>query len=144
MSSLTRVYEQISARDADMLEKQAAALSKQAEEEKQAAEEEFAGRIMARGFAAELHKLAEADVGRPIGSGGGTVKSAPFAPAAPGMTGGNMGRKAGAPGGGGLAAGRFTRGQGGYGGTNLNVASGSLGGQPGAMRPKKPAGVPGQ
>lgn len=51
MKSITEVYEQISAKDQVILEKQAAQL-------KQAEEEDAAGRIMARGFADELSKLA--------------------------------------------------------------------------------------
>ncbi len=51
MQSLTDVYNTVASRDAD-LEKQAAELYKQAEEE------DAAGRIMARGFADELNKLA--------------------------------------------------------------------------------------
>nr|MBP9824082.1 hypothetical protein [Thermoanaerobaculia bacterium] len=53
MRSLTEVHQAISSKDAE-LEKQAAVLIKQAEEE------DAAGRIMARGFADELHKLADA------------------------------------------------------------------------------------
>lgn len=52
MNSLTDVYETISAADAELLEKQAAHI-------KQAEEEDAAGRIMARGFMDELHKLAQ-------------------------------------------------------------------------------------
>lgn len=52
MGSLTDIYDQISAGDAALLEKQAAMI-------KQAEEEDSAGRIMARGFADELHKLAQ-------------------------------------------------------------------------------------
>ena len=51
MSSLTDVYNQISSHDAELLEKQA-------EQIKIAEEEDAAGRIMARGFADELHKIA--------------------------------------------------------------------------------------
>jgi hypothetical protein len=51
MKYLTDVYNQVASRDAD-LEKQAAELYKQAEEEA------YAGRITARGFADELQKLA--------------------------------------------------------------------------------------
>lgn len=51
MKSLTDVYNQVASKDEE-LEKQAAELVKQAEEE------DAAGRIMARGFADELHKLA--------------------------------------------------------------------------------------
>lgn len=50
-NSLTDVYNQISDHDAVYLEKQAEAI-------KVAEEEDAAGRIMARGFADELHKLA--------------------------------------------------------------------------------------
>lgn len=145
MRSISEVYEQISARDADMLEKQAGVLAKQAEIDKQAEEEEYAGRIMARGFAAELHKLAETNVAQPIGSGGGTVKSAPFGGVSSAMTGGGPAtRTSAAPPKPALAAGHFGRGQGGYGSSNLNVASGTLGGQPGAMKPKAPPKPPGQ
>lgn len=52
MNSLTEIYEQLSVKDNE-LEKQAAELLKQAEEE------DAAGRIMARGFAAELNSLIE-------------------------------------------------------------------------------------
>jgi len=51
MRSMTEIYETLSAKDAELLEKQAAI--KIAEEE-----EDAAGRIMARGFADELAKLA--------------------------------------------------------------------------------------
>lgn len=54
MQSLTEICEQLNAHDAE-LEKQAAELTKQAEEE------EAAGRIMARGFAAELNSLVYRD-----------------------------------------------------------------------------------
>lgn len=53
MRSLTEVHQKIAAQDAE-LEKQAAEMLKIAEEQ------EAAGRIMARGFADELHKLADA------------------------------------------------------------------------------------
>jgi hypothetical protein len=52
MDNLTDVYNQFASID-DELEKQASEMVKQAEEE------EFAGRIMARGFADELNKLAQ-------------------------------------------------------------------------------------
>lgn len=52
MRSLTEVHQAISSKDAE-LEKQAAVLIKQAEEE------DAAGRIMARGFFDEFYKLAE-------------------------------------------------------------------------------------
>lgn len=52
MNSLTELYQHLSAGDAEILEKQAAMI-------KQAEEEDAAGRIMARGFADELSKLAE-------------------------------------------------------------------------------------
>jgi len=52
MESLTDIYQSLSGRDAELLEKQA-------EEIKVAEEQEFAGRITARGFADELNKLAE-------------------------------------------------------------------------------------
>ena len=52
MKSLTDVYNQVASHDAE-LEKQAAVLIKQAEEE------DAAGRIMARGFADELNKIAQ-------------------------------------------------------------------------------------
>jgi hypothetical protein len=51
MNSMTEIYEQLSAKDAVLLEKQAAQM-------KLAEEEDAAGRIMARGFADELAKLA--------------------------------------------------------------------------------------
>jgi hypothetical protein len=53
MRSLTEVYNQLDSKDAE-LEKQAAEIIKIGEEE------DAAGRIMARGFADELHKLADA------------------------------------------------------------------------------------
>jgi len=53
MENLTEVYNQFASID-EQLEKQASAMVKQAEEE------QFAGRIMARGFADELNKLAQA------------------------------------------------------------------------------------
>lgn len=52
MRSLTDVYNKVASQDAE-LEKQAAVLIKQAEEE------DAAGRIMARGFADELNKIAQ-------------------------------------------------------------------------------------
>jgi len=52
MRSLTEVHQKIAAQDVE-LEKQAAQMFKEAEEH------DAAGRIMARGFADELHKLAE-------------------------------------------------------------------------------------
>lgn len=64
MRTLTEVYEKVASQDVE-LEKQAAELVKQAEEE------DAAGRIMARGFADELSKLAES----------------PFALSTPGQTG---------------------------------------------------------
>jgi hypothetical protein len=51
MKSITEIYESLSAKDAVLLEKQAAQM-------KIAEEEDAAGRIMARGFADELSKLA--------------------------------------------------------------------------------------
>lgn len=51
MKSITEIYESLSARDAVLLEKQAAQF-------KLAEEEDAAGRLMARGFADELSKLA--------------------------------------------------------------------------------------
>jgi len=62
MDNLTDVYNQFSAIDDD-LEKQASEMVKQAEEE------EFAGRIMARGFADELNKLAAPQYGKIQGAG---------------------------------------------------------------------------
>lgn len=53
LRSLTEVHQKIAAQDAE-LEKQAAEMLKIAEEH------DAAGRIMARGFADELHKLADA------------------------------------------------------------------------------------
>lgn len=77
MRSLTEVYDHIATKDAD-LEKQAAVLIKQAEEE------DAAGRIMARGFADELNKLADAygNNYNPLASGrggrqGGAVPKVP-------------------------------------------------------------------
>ena len=55
MDTLTDLYNQQLVPLDQELEKQASAMVKQAEEE------EFAGRIMARGFAAELNKLAAPD-----------------------------------------------------------------------------------
>lgn len=52
MNSLREIHESISARDADYLEKQAAAI-------KVAEEEDAAGRIMARGFADEARLMAK-------------------------------------------------------------------------------------
>ncbi len=51
MNSIAEIYEQLSAKDVEYLEKQAA-------EARVAEEEDAAGRIMARGFADELRKLA--------------------------------------------------------------------------------------
>jgi hypothetical protein len=51
MKSITEIYESLHAKDAVLLEKQAAAI-------KVAEEEDAAGRLMARGFADELSKLA--------------------------------------------------------------------------------------
>jgi hypothetical protein len=65
MKYLTDVYNQVASRDAD-LEKQAAELYKQAEEEA------YAGRITARGFADELQKLARFGENMPE-----TIKSKP-------------------------------------------------------------------
>jgi len=56
MENLTDVYQQIAAADAGKLEKQAAVI-------KVAEEEDAAGRIMARGFADELTKIAGDDAG---------------------------------------------------------------------------------
>lgn len=75
MDTLTDLYnEQIVPLDQE-LEKQASEMIKQAEEE------EFAGRIMARGFADEMNKLAEGII--PMGKGEeyGTVKSKSYAQA---------------------------------------------------------------
>ena len=101
MDTLTDVYNQFSSID-EQLEKQASKMVKQAEEE------EFAGRIMARGFADEMSKLAEGVI--PMGKGKeyATVKSKSYAAAAggsdtklPGQTGAGPaimgGRKARAP-----------------------------------------------
>ena len=70
MSSLTDVYNQIASADAQLLEKQAAHI-------KLAEEEDAAGRIMARGFADELQKIA-ADAPLPKPPDSGTVKVKPF------------------------------------------------------------------
>ena len=71
MSSLTDIYNDISSHDVAYLEKQAAQLQKTADLEKQAEEEDAAGRITARGFADELNKLASAGlVGRGLAWGG--------------------------------------------------------------------------
>jgi len=86
MDNLTDVYNQFSAID-DELEKQASEMVKQAEEE------EFAGRIMARGFADELNKLAAPDFGggpspiKDMGKGT-TIKSKGYAAAGGGGGGG--------------------------------------------------------
>jgi hypothetical protein len=65
MNSLTDVYETISAADGELLEKQAEAI-------KVAEEEDAAGRIMARGFMDELHKLAAPMAYPPGGTGQST------------------------------------------------------------------------
>ena len=66
-TSLTEVYEQISERDAVYLEKAA--------EEKLAADEaDAAGRIMARGFADELNKLAAGPYDQIAGQVAGKLK----------------------------------------------------------------------
>ena len=52
MKSIREIYDNISARDAEYLEKQAAAI-------KLAEEEDAAGRIMARGFADEACRMAK-------------------------------------------------------------------------------------
>jgi hypothetical protein len=81
MNSLTDVYETMSAADGELLEKQAEAI-------KVAEEEDAAGRIMARGFMDELHKLAAPsfDTGSPIKDmgKGTTIKSKGYAAAAGG------------------------------------------------------------
>jgi hypothetical protein len=78
MDNLTDVYNQFASID-DELEKQAFEMVKQAEEE------EFAGRIMARGFADELNKLAAPsfDTASPIKDmgKGTTIKSKGYAAA---------------------------------------------------------------
>ena len=80
MNSLTDLYnEAIVPMDVE-LEKQATEMVKQAEEE------DAAGRIMARGFADELNKIAGNEPPSPtrtatplaVPGGGGTVKSAPY------------------------------------------------------------------
>jgi hypothetical protein len=74
MSSLTDIYNRISAQDAGLLEKRAAII-------KEAEEQDAAGRIMARGFADELHKIAQTFGGAPSGNIGGpaeTIKSGPY------------------------------------------------------------------
>ena len=87
MSNLTDVYNQLSAADAVYLEKHAAQV-------KIAEEEDAAGRIMARGFADELTKLAAPAAGgvgvmqnakMPTGGGdvGARMNAAFPAPAAP-------------------------------------------------------------
>lgn len=58
MKTLTEVYEKLAAVDKPLQEKHA---QEQAVLHKQAEEEDAAGRIMARGFADELHKLAGLD-----------------------------------------------------------------------------------
>lgn len=69
MDNLTDLYnEAILPMDAE-LEKQAEEMWKEAEEE------DAAGRIMARGFADELNKLAQPGQPVPVG---GTIKSKPF------------------------------------------------------------------
>ncbi len=78
MSNLTDIYNQISDRDAVYLEKQAAAI-------KIAEEQDAAGRIMARGFADELHKLAQGPMtfsakGEPEVKGGFGTKTKPMGP----------------------------------------------------------------
>ena len=71
MNSLTDVYDTISAADADLLEKQAEAI-------KVAEEEDAAGRIMARGFMDELHKLAQPMAFPPGGKPGNQFGSAAY------------------------------------------------------------------
>lgn len=73
--TLTDIYNDISAHDQEYLEKHA-------EQIKVAEEEDAAGRIMARGFADELHKLAQepevkgfADKTKKLTPPGGTVKT---------------------------------------------------------------------
>lgn len=124
--SLLDVYNQISSHDAELLEKQAAAI-------KQAEEEDAAGRIMARGFADELNKLAQNEFpfkAKALPTPGGTVKSQGFAPTPKSMTGGPMKgslgarpslKGPGAPGGPG-GGGRFT-------GGNLSMSTGQLAGK---------------
>lgn len=78
MKSLTEVVDIMSSKDAE-LEKQAAEMIKQAEEE------DAAGRIMARGFAAELSKLADANMGagyNPLAGGRGGRQKVPAVPKA--------------------------------------------------------------
>lgn len=79
MDSLTELYNQVIVPKDAELEKQAAEMIKQAEEE------DAAGRIMARGFADELNKLAGAEDTLGITNKtvkmspqGGSVKAAPF------------------------------------------------------------------
>lgn len=55
MNSLTELYNEVLVPQDEELEKQAGEMLKVAEEE------DAAGRIMARGFADELHKLASDD-----------------------------------------------------------------------------------
>jgi hypothetical protein len=77
MITLTYIYNQISAQDAQLLEKQAEVL-------KIAEEHDAAGRIMARGFADELHKIAQGETPQwprqaaGVGSQGGTIKTGPY------------------------------------------------------------------
>ena len=78
MSTLTDIYNQISAQDAELLEKQAEVI-------KEAEEHDAAGRIMARGFADELHKIAQGNdamqwprAAKGVGVAGGTIKTGPY------------------------------------------------------------------
>jgi len=72
MDSLTELYNQAILPMDEELEKQASELYKQAEEE------DAAGRIMARGFADELNKLAQPNFGENVGL---KPRQAPKAPA---------------------------------------------------------------
>lgn len=103
MNSLTDVYNEVASKDAD-LEKQAAELVKQAEEE------DAAGRIMARGFADELAKLAE-----PYSGGANAFNTGP--------KGGQM-----KPQGGSVASGGYSTGGGKTGGNYDPMAKGRTGG----------------
>jgi hypothetical protein len=139
MQSLTEVYDQIASKDAD-LEKQAAELLKLAEEE------DAAGRIMARGFADELAKLAGPydggagafDTGPKGGSFGGG--SAPSVKSGPYQTGGGKTGSGFDP---------MSKGRGGAGAGAASAAGGSAAkpvgappmGRQGSMRPATAGGI---
>ena len=116
MKSLVEVYDQISARDAEYLEKAA--------QEKLAVEEaDAAGRIMARGFADELNKLAEVP-----GSTGAGYQLKP--------------RQARVPGGPDLSQPAATSTAGGVTAATSGAQAGKVMGPAGAFRAPKPKAIP--